>query len=296
MARARTVEGITLAMPLTEAAPKILGVRLAELAAQRERALTRDDPEDLHDLRVTTRRLRAALALLGGPLAPAAAAVKRLGDALGRVRDLDVMIEWLDRAREGAEADERHGIAALRGRLAGELPSHEQAMREACALYHRELEPALLGHLRAAGSDGPLGGAPVRRQVARRLERLGRRIDRLPSVADVPGVHAVRIAGKKARYDLELLELAGDPGAADAIASLKQLQETVGEVRDRDVRLERLPGWIARAARLEQPGVVALLRAALAERESLSATLDSELARWRAGDHARELARRIQGR
>ncbi len=69
MPRPWPVEGIAGETPVAEAAPKIIGVRLAELRHYRERALARTDAEDLHDMRVATRRLRAALRLLGGPLA-----------------------------------------------------------------------------------------------------------------------------------------------------------------------------------------------------------------------------------
>src|SRR5437868_5020496 len=99
MARPWNVEGIAGNTPVAEAAPKIIGVRLAELRHYRERALRRSDPEDLHDMRVATRRLRAALGLLGGPLAEAARGVKALGDALGEVRDVDVLLGWLDGER-----------------------------------------------------------------------------------------------------------------------------------------------------------------------------------------------------
>ncbi|HMB70112.1 MAG TPA: CHAD domain-containing protein, partial [bacterium] len=57
------------------------------------------DPEELHDLRVAIRRLRAALRLyrdhLPGKARRFGRELKRIGAALGDVRDLDVQIEWL---------------------------------------------------------------------------------------------------------------------------------------------------------------------------------------------------------
>ena len=63
-----------------------------------------DDIEPLHDMRVATRRLRAALEVYA-PCFPAKRQrkalkrVKALADALGERRDRDVAIEFLDRVR-----------------------------------------------------------------------------------------------------------------------------------------------------------------------------------------------------
>ena len=58
-----------------------------------------EDPEELHDMRVATRRLRAALALFSGVLPVRAQSFREelgwLGRLLGAVRDLDVQLEGL---------------------------------------------------------------------------------------------------------------------------------------------------------------------------------------------------------
>lgn len=77
-----------------------------------------EDIEPLHDMRVATRRLRAALEVYA-PCLPAKRhrkalkRVKRLADALGERRDRDVAIEFLvGFAGEAPEAD-RAAIEAL---------------------------------------------------------------------------------------------------------------------------------------------------------------------------------------
>ena len=81
---------------------------LAYAVLRRQLAVVRDkepgtrlgeDPEELHDMRVATRRMRAALALFAGVL-PVRAQVFReelgwLARMLGAVRDLDVQLEGL---------------------------------------------------------------------------------------------------------------------------------------------------------------------------------------------------------
>ncbi len=293
MPRPWPVEGIDAETPVDEAAPKVLAVRLAEIAHYRERALRRADPEDVHDLRVATRRLRAALSLLGGPLAAADPGVKLLVAALGAVRDVDVQLEWLERARRRAEAGEAPGIDWLLEERRAALPPLEQAMRAAFERFHAVLEPALAIHLRAAGFPKTMGSDVVRGAVARRLRRVGRRIERLATTEDEAAVHALRIAAKKARYDLELVEPALGEPASRALGRLKALQDLLGELHDRDVRLALLPEWVARAHRDEQPGVVRLLRDALEERHALGARLDEELSRWRKEDEARALGKAV---
>ncbi|MGH2353419.1 MAG: CHAD domain-containing protein, partial [Chloroflexota bacterium] len=72
-----------------------------------------DDPEDVHKMRVASRRLRAARrvfrpALAGGiDLERANDELKTLATALGRVRDPDVFADALRRhAREAPEGDQ----------------------------------------------------------------------------------------------------------------------------------------------------------------------------------------------
>ncbi len=59
-----------------------------------------DDNEELHDMRVASRRLRAALSLFADVLPPSAARLREdlrwVGHSLGVVRDLDVQLEQLD--------------------------------------------------------------------------------------------------------------------------------------------------------------------------------------------------------
>ena len=293
MPRPWPVEGIDATTSATVAAPKILAVRLAELAHHRDRTLHQRDAESVHDLRVATRRLRAALRLFGGALGKATPAVKALGDALGRVRDLDVQIEWLERARERVAVDERPGIDWLLGDRRAALPPLELAMQNAIRRFHDHLEPVLTLHLHVAGFAKPLGARSVRKRIARRLRKLGESIDELTAVEDARAVHALRVAGKKARYDLELVDGIYGAAASTALERLKTLQEAIGELHDRDVRLTLLPEWVARSHRLEQPGVVRLLKDTLDERKRLGGELAEEIEAWRADDEARFHAKAI---
>lgn len=293
MAKPRIVEGLTAATPAADAAPRILAVRLAELTSYRDRALARVDPEDLHDLRVATRRLRAALQLVGGVLAQAGPGVKELGDALGLVRDVDVQILWLSAALDTAVVEERPGIEGLASERRAALLPLEANMRRAVERFWTHLAPAISLHLRAAGFPDPLGGPSVRRAVARRLRNVGRRIARLRSVDHVEDVHALRIAAKKARYALELVDPIYGASASNALHVLRPLQELLGDVHDRDVRLDLLLDGIERSSRADQPGLVRLLKEDLIERRRLAVDLAAELEGWRSEQRATALADRL---
>jgi CHAD domain-containing protein len=95
----------------SKAAKKTVKVRAAEVFDHSEGVLDLGDIEPVHDMRVATRRLRAALEVFE-PCFPrkrhrkALKKVKRLADALGRRRDADVEIALLESLTdEAAEAD-----------------------------------------------------------------------------------------------------------------------------------------------------------------------------------------------
>jgi CHAD domain-containing protein len=295
MARPRPIDGLTPETPVGAAAPRILALRLEELASFRDPTLGRTDPEDLHDLRVATRRLRAALRLVGGILAQAAPAVKELGAALGRVRDIDVQVEWLEGALAGAGPAERVALGRLHAERRALLPPREARMREAIARFWTHLVPALQPHLRAAGFAEPLGGPRVRGAVVRRLRAVGRRVAGLRGVDHVDDVHALRIAAKKARYDLELVEPIYGATASNALSALKHLQELLGEIHDRDVRRTLLLDALTHSAPPDHPGLVHLLQTDLLERRRLGKALEEELQRWRDEGRAEALAHLIAG-
>ncbi len=100
MAPARPIRGLRCDESFRTAAGKTIWTRFEEMLSFTEVALEGRDPEGVHDMRVGSRRLRAAIELYRDVfpkrrLKPMLRDVKRLADALGHVRDLDVMLERL---------------------------------------------------------------------------------------------------------------------------------------------------------------------------------------------------------
>ncbi len=82
-----------------ELAFAVLRRQLAVLRDKEPGTRLGEDVEELHDMRVATRRLRAALALFAGVLPVRAQTFRQelgwLAGVLGAVRDLDVQLEGL---------------------------------------------------------------------------------------------------------------------------------------------------------------------------------------------------------
>lgn len=102
----------------TEAAHTSLKQQLEEMMSNLEGTRAGDDIEALHDMRVASRRLRAALSVFAAAFSPkpfniTEKEVSRVTDALGAVRDADVQIEFMEEAEKGAPESEKVGLHAF---------------------------------------------------------------------------------------------------------------------------------------------------------------------------------------
>jgi CHAD domain-containing protein len=122
MAKAREIPGLSAEGSYAAAAARIVAVRTQELADHAAGVLDVGDIERVHDMRVATRRLRAALEVFE-PCFPRGRwkddlrDVKQLADALGERRDRDVAIAALQELRGQMPAPDRAGIESLVERL-----------------------------------------------------------------------------------------------------------------------------------------------------------------------------------
>ena len=145
----------------------------AYVAEQRDALLAHDpgvrlgtDPENLHQHRVAGRRLRAALRTGRKLVDPAWAEpirteLSRLGRITGPLRDLDVLLDWLERERRRLPAADRTAVAALAQELEGERGTlrDESASRARRARVPRA---ARLAGATGRGSREPVEAHPPR--------------------------------------------------------------------------------------------------------------------------------------
>jgi CHAD domain-containing protein len=236
-----TPVGAALGIALGEQARRVLlhdpGVRLGS------------DPEDLHQLRVATRRLRAFLRAGRSLLEPTWSESLReeigwLGGALGPARDLDVLIERLvaDADVIGAHAEDVDGLLreleaereAARGVVVGALSS-DRYLALLDRLEHVS-EPEL------SGDETPL--RDIWRAEWRRTRKAFARLDGDSPDADL---HRGRIRVKRARYAAELASHELGKRGARFVDAAKRLQDVLGEHQDAVVAEERIRAWAGKA-------------------------------------------------
>ena len=125
MAKAKPIEDLSPEESYGEAAAKIVSTRAGELNEHARGVLDTADIERVHDMRVATRRLRAALEIFepcfpGKPYRQALREVKRVADGLGERRDRDVAIAALSAFNDQMPVPDRRGVESLIGRLRDE--------------------------------------------------------------------------------------------------------------------------------------------------------------------------------
>ena len=212
-----------------------------------------DDPEDVHQARVGTRRLRSDLRTFAPLLEKEWLASLRdelrwLARALGAVRDADVLLERLRRQAATLPEPDTGGLAPLFRRLAKE---RDRARAELLDVLESPRYVALVGRLVDAARRPPCRKAAKARAadavpelVAGPLGKLRKAVKALPDDPAPEQLHQVRILAKRARYAAEAAEpVAGDEGAALAKA-LAAVQEVLGDYQDAVVA----EAWLRSAA------------------------------------------------
>lgn len=225
-----------------------------------------EEIEPLHQMRVSTRRLRATIALFAEVLPPVMSHLRDelrwVGHELGAVRDLDVQIDALERLRAVGGWEDASALAPL----VEVMERDRRAERERLlALLDSTRYDGLVEDMSAALRAGPpadrvrvdvLGyGEPILKKRYRRLRAAGRRL-----TATSPAVeyHALRIVAKRFRYSLELFgELYGKP-AERMTAAVRTLQDLLGEHQDAEVAMQRLRALVSRHPELPPETLVAI--------------------------------------
>jgi CHAD domain-containing protein len=216
--------------------------RLRALLAAQRRSLQVHDPgsrlgadtENLHQHRVAARRSRAFLRATRAHVDPGwrrelAEPLKRLGEATGPVRDLDVLLEHLEPQLRALDSAEGQGAGTLVWLLTQRRDEARKRLLDALDEDgYRRLLARL--HLPPRLRDG-VETIPLERIARREFRRLARTLDRLGKHPDDVAVHGLRIALKHARYAAELYAPEGKAGRA-LLEAAKTLQLLLGEHQD----------------------------------------------------------------
>jgi CHAD domain-containing protein len=198
------------------------------------------DVESIHDARVATRRIRAALPFVFDAPPPAAKELRRIGRALGRVRDqhaTDALLRSLEQKVPQAAIT----IAVVRKDVSDRLNRRQRQMVKALSLNPRSIARAIENGDRRArlSSIWRSWRHELVMTIGRRAEDVRTAIDRAPAIYMPNRSHSARIQIKKLRYTAEI---AFATGLMDEVGlrGLKQAQNVLGDLHDLDVLRRRI--------------------------------------------------------
>jgi len=195
--------------------------------------------EDIHDLRVSIRRVLAWIAVREALLGPdrdlraARSSLKALMSPLGKLRDAHVKRDLIRAVLP--KGDEPSYLYAVL--VAGDVRRWEEKIRRLLGRKSARRIRVPLPRTRTGGDSGPEASA----EASRHLAKLGRAVDRRRKGALDPSnpeaLHRMRLAFKKYRYAWELLEPLLPRAARNSAKRLHAFQTLLGTIHDCDVIL-----------------------------------------------------------
>jgi CHAD domain-containing protein len=272
---------------VAEAGRKVLRFHLARMLAREAGTREGREPEELHAMRVATRRQRAAWRVFGGSFRDRRTkryrnGLREIAGRLGAVRDLDVLLEAADLYRADLPVSEQRAIEPL-------LTDWRQHRDDARVLLVRELDSDgyrrwvddYRDFVRTEGAlvlpVGPTQPHRVRDTAASRIWAAYEQVRGYEPVlrwADVETLHELRIAGKWLRYTLEFVREALGEESGPLISRVTALQDHLGLMNDADVAAS-----MARTFLVEHAGGLSALESAAIGRYLVSR--EREVARLR---------------
>ena len=240
-----TSPGIKPDDALGEAGRKELRMHLARMLKFEAGTRSGEDAEDLHKMRVATRRMRAAWRVFDGAYRPKVARryvpeLRVVARSLGAVRDIDVLLEDLDSyvanlpepgraAMEPLRSAWRGDREAARKRLIARLDS--KPYREFVDDYLDFTESPGSGELEASLGEPSLVRDTAGSRILAAYERV-RAYETVMTWADVPTLHDLRIESKRLRYSLEFFSEVLPVNSRQLIAAVTDLQDHLGLMND----------------------------------------------------------------
>lgn len=292
---ARTLEPPDVAEPEVGADAGVAEVVRRAIASSVVRLLRSDagvrlgeDPEDVHQARVATRRIRSDLRTFRDVLEPSWAIPLReelrwLGGELGAVRDTEVLRDRL-RGREARLAPDDRAAAE---RLVTSLDRRREDAREHLLAAMREPRYVALLDALVEGSRAPevledVGAAPARTALRPALEapwkHLKTAIARTGEDPSDEVLHAARIRAKRVRYAAEAVAPVFGRRARGFVQAAVELQDALGEHQDAVVAAS----WLREAATGSPSRAFVAGQLATIEAEDARAAREAWPSAWRA--------------
>ncbi len=233
---------------VAEAGRKVLRFHLARMLAREEGTRLGKDPEELHAMRVATRRQRAAWRVFGEAFDSHRTErhrrrLKEVAADLGAVRDLDVLIAAAELYQGGLAGPEARAFDALmRGWRVRRDAARIVLTKELDSGKYRKWIDEYVEFLQTEGMGvravGPVEPHRVRDSMPSRIwaaYEVVRAYEPVMRWADVTTLHDLRIAAKWLRYTLEFAREALGRESGPVIEKVVALQDHLGWLHDADV-------------------------------------------------------------
>jgi len=264
--------GLTPDDPMAEAGRKILRFHFQRMLQHEPGTREGKDPEALHDMRVATRRMRAAFRVFGPFFDPIVTRPHRRGlrltaAVLGAVRDLDVLIGRLELTLAPLPVAEQASLepllsswrkqrVAARGALLAYLDSRKY--RRFVERFREFLESPGKGVL--AEPEDTVAPTQVRHLAAvqawQRYAAVRAYETVLPAdpaanyeALPITTLHALRIECKRLRYTLEFFREVLPPAVTPLIELVVKAQDHLGDLHDADVAIGLIRDFMERRTR-----------------------------------------------
>jgi CHAD domain-containing protein len=231
--------------PMIEAGRKILHFHWEKALAHEPGTIAGTDPEELHDMRVATRRQRAALRFIEPYcrrkfLRPVRDGLRALGGTIGAVRDLDVLLAAAQAHQSTLAASEARGLQLLlkswmRQREGARQRMIDHLRGQAHAVFKEQYTAFLETPGAGARSDASPRPTLVRHVLPTEIwAHYGAvcAFEKMLPWASVETLHALRIEGKRLRYLLEFFRDVLDGTLEKPVRTLVALQDHLGEMQD----------------------------------------------------------------
>ncbi len=307
--------GLQVMDSMAEAGRKILLYNFAEMLSHETGTLIGEDPDELHDMRVATRRMRAAFRVFSDYFKPKAVKsftrdIKTLAGALGDARDMDVLLnktqDYLDTLPEA----DRAGLAPLLSDWGQKKDrTHAFLVDYLNSLEYQKFKRRFNVFVQTPGKGvADVSTNPPQPNLVRDVvpliiyERMTsvRSYETILESASLEQLHRLRIEFKRLRYAIEFFkELLGDE-VKHVISQLKEVQDHLGDLQDARVACQMIDqvliDWEPQQSSLPlserqspQP-IVTFLGARLAERHTLMMSFPETWAKFNSPDFRQKLA------
>ncbi len=295
---------------MSQAARKSLLNDLIAMLEHEEGSRSGENIEDVHDMRVATRRMRSVMQLLAAYFKPKAVdgfrtQLKRVATALGEVRDLDVMIDNLERFKTSLIADAQRDLDAAIVLLQKQRDDARKRLTKALDKGdYRHFVTDFSAFVTASKpeKDDHTGVDPTPIQVRYILPievyshvAQVRGYDQILAEASNEQLHQLRIEIKRLRYLLSVFDALLNTSGKEFIGELKNMQDQLGKLHDDVVAQQQLGALKADLSESEGAALQIYLSTVAAEANKIREKFPESWRHFNSKSVQRQLANALAG-